>query len=850
MTSAALPCYRFGAFELQPAERRLLSGGTPVHLGPHAFDLLVALVERSGHLVTKDELLARVWGKVVVEENTLQAHISVLRKLIGQPAIATVTGQGYRFTAAVTPIHPAPARRNHNLPHALTRFIGREREIAQVQQLLGTTRLLTLTGTGGCGKTRLAFEIGAQRVDAYADGVWLVELAAVNDAGLVGQTIAKALEINEQPGKSLPDTLCAAVAPREVLLILDNAEHLLDACAQIADVLLHRCARLAILCTSRERLGITGELTYRVPSLAVPDACRDPTPEQISECESVRLFVERAHLQDPHFALTAANAGAVSSICRRLDGIALAIELAAARVRSMSVDELGAGLDERFRLLTEGSRTALPRHRTLRSLIDWSYELLSESERMMLCRVSVFSGGWSLEAARQVCAFDRVAPDEAASVLTSLADKSLVWTEMRDAVTRFRLLETVRQYAHERLQRSGEETPVRRRHVEYFVALAEEARKHELAADAPAWLDRLEMEHDNFRAALRASCSARLDHGDAGLKLAGLLQWLWTTRGYWAEGREWISMALGTLDASKDEEARARALRGLAAMCQLQGDLSSARRSYEQSFAIEARLCDPRRLCITLYNLANVTALGGDHQRAADLYERSLAIAREIGERPMIAMCMGNLARTLAWKGDIAAARACAEEALATWRSLGDLRGSHALCFLATLTRAAGDFGSAAAMAEEALAMQRKFGDRLGLSGSLLTLAAIRIDMRETERAVPLLQEAAKLWHELDDHAGLSAALQHCAVAAFALQGPLSAARIWGHAEKMSTAAGRLEYLPSLTWNERYVAAARTALADDVAFDRAWNEGREMDADEIVRYALAVLSEPNDASSF
>jgi non-specific serine/threonine protein kinase len=370
-TIAASFRYRFGLFELQPDERRLLNSGRPVHLGPHAFDVLIVLVEQAGRLVRKDELLERVWPRVVVEENTLQAHISALRKILGPDSIATISGRGYRFTPEVNKVaQHAASSPKHNLPHHCS-FIGRETEVAALIQLLGRTRLLTLIGAGGCGKTRLATTVAAEMWQLHSDGAWFVELAALTDPGLIPQTVANVLAIKEQPGKGLAETLADQLASRHMLLVLDNAEHLLEGCARLAEALLRQCATLAILVTSRERLGILGELTYRVPSLSVPDE-RDATLEQISRYESVRLFIDRARLQRPDFAISTRDAAALVSICRRLDGVALAIELAAPRVRSMTIEELSRHRSA----LACSSRFAhaLPRSERC-ALIDWSYDL-------------------------------------------------------------------------------------------------------------------------------------------------------------------------------------------------------------------------------------------------------------------------------------------------------------------------------------------------------------------------------------------------------------------------------------------------------------------------------------------
>ncbi|HWZ71975.1 MAG TPA: winged helix-turn-helix domain-containing protein, partial [Casimicrobiaceae bacterium] len=469
--------YRFGPFELQPDKRRLLKDDATISLRPRAFDLLVALVDRAGHLLTKDELLDQVWPKMVVEEAALHVQVSALRKVLGADAITTVSGRGYQFTLPVTTGDGEADRVSaprHNLPYQLTSFIGREQEIAQLEELVAANRLVTLTGASGAGKTRLAIQVASQLVDRFADGIWLVELAALSDPQLVPQAVAKALEVKEQPARPVLETLGDYLASKKLLLVLDNVEHLLDACVRMVDEILRRCRDVAVLVTSRERLAMAGELTYRVPSLTVPGPRDNVVPDALLGYDGVRLFVDRARLLRPGFSVTAENAASLASICYRLDGIPLAIELAAPRLRSMSVEELSQGLDQRFALLTDSSRAALPRHRTLRSMIDWSYDLLREPEKLFLRRLSVFVGGWTSAAAQEVCAGEGIEHRDGLDLLTSLADKSLVATEQEDAQTRYRLLETVRQYARDRLEDSGGSAAVRLRHRDYYLALAEE----------------------------------------------------------------------------------------------------------------------------------------------------------------------------------------------------------------------------------------------------------------------------------------------------------------------------------------------------------------------------------------
>ncbi len=537
---------------------------------------------------------------MVVEENTLRAHISALRKILGPDAIATVSGQGYRFTLQVTSDEVATAP-CHNLPYQLTSFVGREQQILQLTELVATNRLVTLSGAGGAGKTRLATQVASQLIDAFSDGVWLVELAALSDPRLVPQAVAKALEVKEQPGRPVLETLGDYLASKKLLLVLDNAEHLLEGCAQFADLILRRSRDVAMLVTSRERLGMAGELTYRVPSLTVPGPRDNLAPEASLAYEGVRLFVERAQLLRPEFGVTSENVASLASICFRLDGIPLAIELAAPRLRSMTVEELSQGLDQRFALLTAGSRTALPRHRTLRSMIDWSYDLLREPEKLFLQRLSVFAGGWTLTAAGEVCASEGIEHRDVLDLLTSLADKNLVVSEQEDAQTRYRLLETVRQYARDRLEDSGGSAAVRVRHRDYYLALAEEAHPKLRGAEQAEWLRRLEEEHDNLRAGLEWSLVEAGSKG--GLRLCAALQRFWGTRGHFTEGRRWCTRVLGKAGAEERTRERAKVLNGAGILAHFQGDYPAARAMSEESLAIGRELGDRTGIASSLSNL-------------------------------------------------------------------------------------------------------------------------------------------------------------------------------------------------------------------------------------------------------
>jgi predicted ATPase/DNA-binding winged helix-turn-helix (wHTH) protein len=838
-------CYRFGRFELQPNQRRLLASGTPVDVGSRAFDLLVMLVERDGHLVTKDELLERVWPKVIVEENTLQAQVSALRKILGREAIATISGRGYRFALELTYAGAESVVPKHNVPQQLTSFIGREKEIAQIKELLGTTRLLTLIGAGGCGKTRLAMQVAGDLVQAYSDGIWLVELAALAEPGLVPQTVANVLGLKEQPGESLTQTFTKHLASRHLLLVLDNAEHLLAACAEFADVALRQCAQLIILITSRERLGIAGELTYRVPSLSVPDPKRDATPEELSSYESARLFIERARLQQPHFAVTTQNAPALASVCHRLDGIPLAIELAAPRVRSMSVEEVNRRLDQRFGLLTGGSRTALPRQRTLRAMIDWSYDLLSDAEQALLCRLSVFSGGWTLDAAENVCIGDGIADAEVLDLLTSLADKSLISAEADDGETRYWLLETVRHYAQDRLrERDEEEAQWQRRHLGYFVALAEEAEPLVMGADEHVWLERLETEHENLRSALAWSSTSDED-AEVGLRLAAALYRFWWLRGYRGEGRAWLVALLNSAPGGQSGLVRAKALCAAGSLAYLQGDYPAARAFHEQSLAMGRELGDRPGIAKSLHGLAALLAEQGDFLGARALYEQSLVIHRELGDRRAIAASLSNLGIVASDQGDFLAARALNEESHAIRRELGDRWGiACSLNNLAVVARRQGDYSAARALCEESVAICRELGERQGIAAGLGQLGLMACDQGDCPSARAPLKESLAIFLELGDQRGIAEALERLAYA-FSLDRSAGAALLWGAAKRLREAIGAPQEPNDRPRAERQVLAARAALGDDTAFDLAWQEGRAMNLERIVRYALDPES-PNE----
>ncbi|HLL40229.1 MAG TPA: tetratricopeptide repeat protein [Rubrobacteraceae bacterium] len=719
--------------------------------------------------------------------------------------------------------------------------MGRERGMLEVEFELATTRLLTLTGVGGSGKTRFALEVARDLLEAYPNGVWLVELAPLSEAALVPKAVAEALEVPERPQEPLADTLADVLRDRQLLLVLDNCEHLLEAAAGLVDALLDSCPRVRILATSREALGVEGEARWPVPPLSVPERGRTPSSEELEGYESVRLFVERARGHVPDFSLSPHNALTIVEVCRRLEGIPLAIELAAARVGTLSVEQIAERLGGSLELLTRGGRTAAPRQRTLKGTLDWSHNLLSENEKKLFGRLSVFAGGWTLEAAGAVGAGGGVEEDDILDVLSGLVDKSLVVTESpEERSVRYRMLEPVRQYAVEKLEESGKPEELRRLHAEYFLALAEEAHPELRGPQQKTWLERLEAEHDNLRAAL----SWALEQGEVelALRLGGDLWWFWMMRGHYGEGRSWLEEALA-MDGRGSQEARAMALAGVGGLAGEQGDLDRAEEACVEGLELlqEARDASEAKILLLTW-LARVALSREDYRRATGLIEECVALSRQKGDGPLLAGSLLFLAHVHYGRGDPERAIELFEESIDLFREWGDKYGLAAcLISLGRVVYARGDLGRAAKLTEEAVALLREAGagGSWDAAVGLYNLGWMALLGNELDKARDLYEESLALARDIEMNPLVVYGLEGFACVAGAQAEAQRAAQLWGAAEALHEAKGIPRDPDWLAEADARISAVRSVLGEE-AWEVAWGKGRAMSMEQAIEYALSA----------
>ena len=795
---------------------------------------------------------------------------AVVDRVTGKlPAAASVLDLGgVRLRDLATPehvyqlVHPSlrqdfPALRSlaatpNNLPQQVTSFIGRERELAEIKNLLGGTRLLTLLGMGGLGKTRLSLQIAAEVLDSYADGAWFVDLAPIKDPSLVASAMAQVLNVREEPGKPLDQTLSEHLKDRELLLVLDNCEHLIAACAGIVDTLLRGAPKARFLATSREGLHIRGEQTYHVLPLAAPD--RNAGLDSLLRSEAVQLFVERARLQKPNFVLTERDAPAIAELCARLDGIPLALELAAARMRSLSIGEINARLHDRFKLLTGGSRVALERQQTLRALVSWSYDLLHEREQMLLDRLSVFAGGFDLPAAEAVCGAEPLEPDDVIDLLSSLVEKSLVMVDQGEGVSRYGLLETIREFArehfskrydmlgtirefaNERLVDRDDVAATAKRHCDYFFEFAKTIRHKLLGADQAEWTVRAEADLDNLRAAIALALSGGVD-AVMVVKIEVALMRFRILRGYSTEARKNVRAALVLPGIQEPNFFRAHALYVGGVLATNQSDHAEATTMLTECLAIRRGLDNPRDVAATLSTLATLHLQQDEAAKAREYQEEAIAVFRSLEDRLGETIGLINLGEIAVRQGDDDGARSLFEEALPIARSIDNLElESECERNLGELALRTNDLPAAQLRFTRSLKICRDAQDKRGeaitrwrlgkadaargdheaackgLIDALLALRAFEMNME----ALDCLEDYARLLHEVsrsEDAVGVFAA---AAAGRKVLMLPRSARR---ESERQES-----------------IEAARAALGN-LAFDAAWSAGAQWTLDEAVARA-------------
>jgi predicted ATPase/DNA-binding winged helix-turn-helix (wHTH) protein len=690
---------KFGRFQVLPRRREFLAEGVPVPLGSRAFDVLMVLIEAGGELVTKDEILSRVWPGMVVEEHSLQFYISALRKVLGEDRgfIKTISGRGYRFvgdiTAAVSEQEalanrradlPSPlpdAEELTNLPAPTSHLIGREAELSKATALVTTHRLVSLVGAGGIGKTRLGIEVARNLLPKFANGVWVAELGVLSDPDLVAVTVATAVRLELPAGAVTPARVAAALSAKQLLLVLDNCEHVIHAAATMAEALLSANPTMHVMATSREPLRAEDEYLYRVPPFPVPAEGTEDI-EDLLRNDAVRLFVSRVRATEPHFAPDQRIAPAIAAICRRLDGIALAIELAAARAAALGVEEVAAHLDDRFHLLTGGRRTALPRHQTLRSTLDWSYELLSEAERVVFRRLSIFAGSFALAEATAVAPSGEIAASDVIDCVANLAAKSLVMIDASGATVRYRLLETTRAYAREKLAESGELGQVARAHAEHYRDLLERAQVEWETRPTVEWLADYGRRIDDLRAALDWSFSP---HGDTsiGVALTVASVPLWRQLSLMEECRRHVERALSTLESGSNcdasHELQLYSALG-ASLMYAKGPVPETAAAWTRSLEIAQTLDDTEYQLRALWGLFPFRIRSGEHRAALALAQRFCGLAATSADPADRLIGDGMTGIALHHLGDQTGARRHIERQVS--RYMAPDRRSHAVRFL------------------------------------------------------------------------------------------------------------------------------------------------------------------------
>ncbi len=723
------------------------------------------------------------------EAITTQAEADELLTLLDCPSFSQAEWQAPpldRLTPRPTPAPPPP--RLHNLPYPVSRFIGRKSLLDEVTNLVAQQRLVTLTGPGGCGKTRLALTVGMELLPSTQDGVWLVELAAVNDPNLLVPTLAQALGVREQAGQALATSLAQFLHARALVLILDNCEHLIDPLATLVHQLLEGAPYLHVLATSREPLNILGEVVRLVPPLAVP-ASRDRVDmAALQQAEAVQLFLDRAAATVPGFTLTPDNAAAVQAVCVQLDGLPLALELAATRLRALSITQIQALLGDRFRLLSGGNRTASLRHQSLQGALDWSYALLTPAEQRLFRQLGVFTGPFTLEAVAAVAGLTGRVTTQLVTRLIALIEKSLVVHATASQDPYYTLLETIRVYAGERAAAQGEQDVQNRRHGTYYLTLVDRADAEVRGPRQAIWLDLLEMEHPNIRTALGWAL-AQPDPTPA-LHLGAALWGFWMIRSHWSEGCRWLEAILEH-GADGPPALRARVTEGLGWLNWARSETALARQHYEASLTLYRMLGDDHAMVITLNNLGSLALDAGDHTQAEHYFTKSLALCQEHNDRPGLAMTLLRLAGLVQQQGDSARAHALYSESLPIYREMGNV-GAIATCLINVgyAALALGDYAMARAQCAESLTLYRSLNNSAAAANALAYLGYIALASGALGVAATHFAESIRITQDRGFKGVLTQGFLGLASIAARLARPEEAARLCGATVSVLGASG------------------------------------------------------------
>ena len=811
-------------------------------IAPDKSDSSSALTKREQEIL---ELIAfglsnkEIAQRLGLGRRTVETHIDhVLSKLDVSSRARAVVEAGRAGLLGNVPATAPPSPRDsrpNNLPFQLTALVGREQDLIDVKILLEGARLLTLSGSGGVGKTRLALRVGVDLIGLYQDGVWFCDFSPISDPGLVVSVVAHALGVREQQGRPLDEAIVSLLKRKHALLIFDNCEHVLEASAELADEILHACPDISILVTSRQALGIMGEVVHHVRSLTLPDETEDLKANRAMRYGAVALFVERAMASDTRFTLTNDNAPVVADICRRIDGIPLAIELAATRVSVVSVRTLAQSLDDRFRILAAGSRTALPRHQTLSALIDWSYDLLSPEEQRLFNRLSIFTGSFALEAVEAVCAGNRLDDRDIPDLLIALVDKSLVVAQTAEPHERYRLLESTREYALDKLGRTGRREALERRHAEYFRDQAQAADERFGVGSTTTWLANVEQDLENYRAALKWSLGSGNDELLGGV-IAGNLERLWALAGLAGEARRWLDIAFERVSETKHPAVAARLWRAKARF--LQGQ--PMRDCTERALALYEKVGDTRGAAYALRTLAYSLLQMGKLDETNAVAARAIEALRKQGDEVGVASCLSLQGLIAQYRRDYAPGREFYLQAIAAYRALGDEAATAStLGNLAELEFADGQPSRALQLVNESLVIRSRSKERTDLAIDLNNSSAYHIALGELDEARESAREALR-WAQAEQNSWNTAvALQHLAHLATLRGNGHLGARLLGYVNKRFDDLS-LQRETTEEWEYGKLSAALCQLLSDAEVAKLDRQGASWTEDQAVQEALGT----------